>query len=349
MRKPILGHSSPMAAAAVLVALAALTGPALIPFSATAQVIEVSPQVHDFGQMKQQESRTVVLSVKNQGAGSLVIEKVEPDCGCTVAELAVKDLAPGEATQLTIEFNSKKFSGKVVKSVQIFSNDPRNPVVDVMFTADIHAPLLVDPESQRLGFEICLQGHTETKAVTFTATEIPELKISVGETRLKKFKVQAVNRYQGDPRKAALQVTLPPDMPLGKHRDNIRVTTNVPDMETVDIELSSWINSPLQASPEEVNFRYKNEFQQNVRVRAFRSDLTFNVTGVSTDLPEVAAEIVHVTPGTETIISLTGKPIGKDDPRAVAANGRIQGKLIVKTDMADMPLIEVPILYMVRM
>jgi hypothetical protein len=337
MRTPILRLLTILAAAAAL------------PMVAAAQVIEVTPQVHDFGRMKQQESKTVVLSVKNQGAGRLVIEKVEPDCGCTVAEMTVKELAPGESTDLTIEFNSKKFAGKVVKNVQIFSNDPRNPVVDVMFTADVHAPLLIDPVSQKLGFEIALQGKTEQKFVTFTATEIPELKISVAGTRKDVFDVKVVNGFSGDPRKAALQVTLPKDMPVGKHRDNVRVMTNVPDMETVDIELSTWINSPLAATPEEVNFRYKTEFDQNVRVRAFRPELTFNVTGVSTDLPEITAEIVHVTPGAETIIKISGKPIARDDPRAVAANGRIQGKLIVKTDRADMPLVEVPILYMVKM
>lgn len=329
--------------------LTILAAAAALPLVAQAQVIEVTPQVHDFGKMKQKESKTVVLSVKNQGAGRLVIEKVEPDCGCTVAEMTVKDLAPGESTDLKIEFNSKAFSGKVVKNVQIFSNDPRNPVVDVMFTADVHAPLLIDPVSQKLGFQIGLQGQTEQKFVTFTATEIPELRISVAETRKDAFDVKAVNGFRGDPRMAALQVTLPDDMPVGKHRDNVRVMTNVPDMETVDIELSAWINAPLAAHPEEVNFRYKNEFDQNVRVRGFRPEMTFNVTGVSTDLPEITAAIIHVTPGSETIISLTGKPIAKDDPRAVAANGRIQGKLIVKTDRADMPVVEVPILYMVKM
>lgn len=317
--------------------------------SASAQVIDVSPRTHDFGAMEQQESRTVVLTVTNKGAGRLLIEKVEPDCGCTAADMANKDLAPGESTDLKIEFNSKQFDGKVVKSVRIYSNDPTNPVVDVMFTANVRAPLLIDPPTRRVGFEICLEGHTEQKFVTFTATEIPELKIAVGATRSGLFPVQAVNGFRGDPRVAALQVTLPKDMPVGKHRDNVTVTTNVPEMPKVDIELSAWVNSLLAASPAEVNFRFKTEFQQNVRVKAFRPNITFKVTGVSTDLPEITAQIAHVTPGTEAIISLNGRPIARDDPRAIAAKGRIQGKLIIETDLADMPRVEVPILYMVKM
>ncbi len=56
-----------------------------------------------------------------------------------------------------------------------------------------------------------------------------------------------------------------------------------------------------------------------------------------------------MTQGVETIISLQGKPVSKDDPRAVAADGRMSGTLIIHTDVMEMPKVEVPISYMIRM
>lgn len=314
-----------------------------------AQIIAVSPTTWDFGNMKQQEARTTEVKIENQGAGRLVIEEVKADCGCTVPELAVKELGPGEATVLTIEFNSKKFAGHVVKAVQVVSNDPRSPVVDVMIMANVYAPLVIDPASQRLGFEQSLIGETATRTATFTSPEVPELILEIDHSRRGIYGAVVKNGVDGDPQKSILEVTLRADTPPGQQKDVVRISTNVPDMPTVDFEIASFVRPPLVASPDRVNWRYRNELLQNVRIRAYNNQNNFKVTGLDIDLPEIDASILTVAPGGEVIIKLEGAPIGKDDPRAIANEGRIQGTLIVHTDDASMPTVEVPITYMVRM
>ena len=98
MRRLIIG----MAAATALLAM--------VPALASAQAISVSPTSWDFGNMKQQEAKTLMVTITNEGAGRLFIEEVKADCGCTVPELTVKELGPGQSTPLNIEFNSKRFS-----------------------------------------------------------------------------------------------------------------------------------------------------------------------------------------------------------------------------------------------
>ena len=321
----------------------------LTAISATAQVITVTPTVIDFGNMNQMESRDASVRVTNDGAGLLVIREVEADCGCTVPKLAKDQLAPGESTDIDINFNSKKFHGNVMKMVHIYSNDPDTPVVDVVLEAKVFAPVIIDPPTQRVGFDRSLAGESRTGIVTFTATQAPELTLKVGKTRKGLFEVKAINNYEGDPQKAAMEVTIPADMPPGRQRDNARVYTNIEEMPSVDIDLACWVVRQLTLSHEQINFRFKKDLHQKVRLAPFEKGLEFKVTGAEIDLPEIQVEVDNTLPNMEAYVRLDGKPISKDDPRARKAGGRIKGTLKIFTDLANLPVIEVPVTYMIRM
>ena len=317
--------------------------------AAAAQSVTVTPNQYDFGTMKQQEIRTTQVVISNDGGGLLIIEDVDADCGCTVPKLLTNELRPGESTTLDIEFNSKKMSGNVFKTIRVSTNDPSNPILDVIITANITTPLIVDPVSQRVGFQRGPRGVEHTKRVTFTATETDKLEIQADATRKGLFEVVVVNGLDGDPRKAALDVILPVDMPIGKQRDNVRVRTNIEDMPTVDIEVRCWVHDILVISPGAINFRFKASFKHSVRVAPAQGEVPFKITGAEVDLPEISAEIKETVPNRETLIILQGTPITADDPRAVETNGRIKGILTIHTDLEQQPTIEVPISYMVRM
>jgi len=173
-----------------------------------AQVVGVEPLSHDFGDLKQQQTVSTTVTVTNNGAGLLQIENVEADCGCTIPTLEKYSLAPGESTEITIEFNSKKFNGKVRKVVHIETNDPLNPVVDVMIIANVHTPLIISPANQRLGFSQSLRGETPSRRATFTATGDEPLIISVDNTRKDLFDIVITNNLDGNPKMAAMDVTL---------------------------------------------------------------------------------------------------------------------------------------------
>jgi len=317
--------------------------------SAAAQVISVDPLSFDFGSMKQQEQKTVYVTVTNEGAAELQILDVKADCGCTVPTLAKENLAPGESTQIEIQFNSKKFHGPVIKAVNITSNDPINGTVDVVIKADVHTPLVISPVNQRVGFSRSLQGETFTKEVTFTAMDIDQLEIGTDKTRQDLFEVKAVNNFEGDPKKAVLEITVPADMEPGRHRDHVRVTTNIEEMPTVDIEMQAWVTQSLTASPEEISFRYKKQFMQTVRVAPFEQGMEFKVTGAEIDLPEISLEVLETIPNAETKVILTGEPIPSTDPRAQENKGQIKGTLTIFTDRPETPVIKVPVTYMVRL
>lgn len=339
--RPLIAHVAPTIA--VLTLMAVLMTPA------AAQVVSVEPMSHDFGDMKQQQTVTTTVTVTNIGAGLLQIQNVEADCGCTIPTLEKYSLAPGESTVITIEFNSKKFNGNIRKVVHIETNDPLNPIVDIMITAKVHTPLIIDPANQRLGFSQSLRGETPSRRATFTATGDKDLVISVASTRKDLFDIKITNNLDGNPKMSAMDVTLRADMAPGRQRDNVRITTNVEEFATVDIELQSWVNEELTASPQRINYRFKKSLNQSIRIAPFRKGLTFKVLSVECDLPELALKFIETIPNKEVKIIVEGHAIAKTDPRAIKVNGRMTGTIIIHTDLKNTPTIEIPVTYMVRM
>lgn len=59
---------------------------------------------------------------KNSGEKPLVIEKVQPGCGCTVADYPKEPIAPGQEGEITAEFDTKGREGVQKKNITVFAN-----------------------------------------------------------------------------------------------------------------------------------------------------------------------------------------------------------------------------------
>lgn len=331
------------------VTIALCLAAAALALPAAAQVISVTPRSIDMGEMQQMQERNAQVTVTNEGAGLLVISEVEADCGCTIPTMARKELGPGESTVVEINFNSKKFHGKVVKTVTIHSNDSSSPSVDVLVNALVTTPLLVEPASQRVGFTRGVAETDHTERVTFTSTEGKAVEIRCDQTRKREFQVKVINGVDGDPTVSALDIILPASSEPGRKRDSAQVHTNIDGFENVTIDIQGWVVARLGFQPANLKFRYQKEFNSSVRFAPEVDELKFKITRAECDLPEMKVEIDETMPNKEVLVRVFGAPISKDDPRAVATRGRIQGTLTVYTDLEDMPKVEIPVTYMVRM
>ena len=63
---------------------------------------------------------------KNSGSKPLVIEKVQPGCGCTVADYPKQPIAPGEEGEITAEFDTKGREGVQKKNITVVANTREN-------------------------------------------------------------------------------------------------------------------------------------------------------------------------------------------------------------------------------
>ena len=97
--------------------------------------IEVTPMTYDFGTISDDIKSNATFIIKNTGKADLVIYEARPTCGCTVANLTSKKLAPGEASRLDAVYDSHNANGQVHRFINLKTNDPVTETVSLGLTA----------------------------------------------------------------------------------------------------------------------------------------------------------------------------------------------------------------------
>ena len=120
---------------------------------------EGQSQVKDFGSLRQGDVGKHTFRLVSDGEAPLVITRLKPSCGCTVAEIALlgaegertiyrtgSEIEPGTEFEIVAELNTTGKSGAVSTQVAIYSNDPR-AVFSLNLKADVQPVLLVSPSA----------------------------------------------------------------------------------------------------------------------------------------------------------------------------------------------------------
>ena len=78
--------------------------------------------IHDFGTVKEGTKVKHTFVFQNTGTEPLLITNAQGSCGCTVPQWPRTPIAPGAKSEITVEFNSNKKSGKRNQQVTITAN-----------------------------------------------------------------------------------------------------------------------------------------------------------------------------------------------------------------------------------
>ncbi len=86
-------------------------------------VIAFDSTVMNFGTIAIGEVINHTFRFKNTGKSALLISQVSPSCGCTTPKDWPKEpILPGEEGQISVEFNSRGFTGQIDKSISVLTN-----------------------------------------------------------------------------------------------------------------------------------------------------------------------------------------------------------------------------------
>lgn len=89
----------------------------------------------DFGNIPANASTEKEIVFTNTGKKELILKSIQPNCSCVSASAPKTTLRPGESSTVTISFNPGDRSGTQNKAITFYSNDPKNPVQRLTFTA----------------------------------------------------------------------------------------------------------------------------------------------------------------------------------------------------------------------
>ncbi len=87
----------------------------------------------DFGKIAAGQKLEVSFRFKNSGAKPLIIARVQPSCGCTVAEQPTAAVAPGNEGTIKAVFDSEHHEGVNHKTLLVIANTKGTQTNELQF------------------------------------------------------------------------------------------------------------------------------------------------------------------------------------------------------------------------
>lgn len=109
---------------------------------------------------------------ENKGKTPIKILAVKTSCGCTAASSKKDEVAPGEKGEITATFKIGGRTGAQQKSIAVETDDPSQPVTNLILKADIQPPIEVQPTF------VYWQAGEPAKAKTVTVKASKDVKIT---------------------------------------------------------------------------------------------------------------------------------------------------------------------------
>jgi len=91
----------------------------------------------NFGKLAEGQKLEVAYSFKNTGSKPLIITRVQPSCGCTIAEQPSEPVAPGALGVIKASFNSEGRTGVNHKTLFVYANTKGSQVHELHFEVEV--------------------------------------------------------------------------------------------------------------------------------------------------------------------------------------------------------------------
>lgn len=304
--------------------------PALVA-QAQAPVLTFEKVHHSFGRIPQDKKVTVRYKATNTGNAMLNISHLNPSCGCTATVPGKWTLNPGESTEIETTFDPKGQRGVVRKSVQVQSNDAKNPMQTLTFEAEVVRDVIL-------------------KQAALFFLEVPRTTVRKGSVRLESGSGQQVEvsevKAPGAPylssatrtegKDVVVDFTFDPrKVPQGQQRgvDKVLLRTNSAIQPTEFVDIQWELKASVAATPEKVVFKDAAGKELRATLVFKQADgKAFTVTGAKPTSPLLRVEGLGRKAAEQTLtVVLAGN----------AKAGTYNEKIEFTTDDPDQPTVQV--------
>ena len=104
-------------------------------FCEAKSVIVFNELVHDFGKVNKESVVRHTFTFKNNGKDKLVIDRVRTSCSCTGTLLSEREIQAGGTGKLEIELDTENNSGEMIRTINVYTNDPDNKIIKLVVKA----------------------------------------------------------------------------------------------------------------------------------------------------------------------------------------------------------------------
>ncbi|HOW18704.1 MAG TPA: DUF1573 domain-containing protein, partial [Phycisphaerae bacterium] len=208
--------------------------------------VKIDELTYDFGKQVGIESVSHTFKLKNLGPGTLTIEGVQPQCGCTTAGAWEKTVAPGAEWQLPITLRTAGSEGRLTKFITVRTNDPKMREFRYTITGEVKSRYAFKPMRHFQLGRVSRDKETRSVITVTNQTETPIVfkKASVDS---KFFQVALRELSPGKEYEITL-VTVPP-LNEGFTQGKVTIETDCREQPTVEMFVYAMVPPRLTLTP----------------------------------------------------------------------------------------------------
>lgn len=296
-------------------------------------IISFEKNEHNFGAIEKGEKVTHEFKFKNTGDADLKILDVKTSCGCTSVAPSKDSFAPGESGVIPVTFDSTRFSGEITKTITVTSNDEASAKTTLKIYGNIRQE--VDFKPSMVGIYRAKRSETIEREIRVSTDILEKLEVTVASVDLDFLNVTA---ERVDDKLVTLKAKLDASKaPTGTEtfRGVIRLKTNSEKVPEINVPVHIRFERPIRLNPGFISFygTKKGTTRETTIQLAPTADQTFQITDATADLDFL--EISHTKEGENIKVNVKLKE--------GVAEGKFQGFVTVKTDLAEQPEIRIPV------
>ena len=250
--------------------------------------IECDQPKYDFGTSLNDQTIEHVFTLRNAGDEELVIQNVQPSCGCTLAELGDKNLAPGESTTIKARLDLTNRLGRQDKHISVFSNDPATRTLTLLMSGESISALRLEPPV--LAFNTIAPTGTVTRTFFVTSPLKEKFKVLDVVSPQKMFQCRITPVEEGVKYQVDVSVSAE-GRSGGAINDNLVVYTDHPKARVMAMAAYGQIPEPLTVSPNVITLLTNAGARPVTRYITVRPGLITNFKVLKAEFPDPSVNV----------------------------------------------------------
>lgn len=214
----------------------------------------VIPEVeYDFGKMEMGDEGSHVFIIKNEGEAPLEIlaRKGETTCSCTLGNVAGDGkLAPGQQTEVTLNWKIKLANPSFRHHAVIRTNDPGNRRIELTVVGKVENGLQLKPEGEWAMGQLKIGAPSEATgsiySPLFDKFEITEVKTDLPTTQITWVPLTEEQLGERGAKSGyLLKATVSGDVPVGSYSDRVVLQTSLEKHKEVSFTIKATRPGPI--------------------------------------------------------------------------------------------------------
>jgi hypothetical protein len=304
-------------------------------------VMVVNPVV-DLGEVTYGDQRNIDFTIKNTGDDVLRIHAARSQCACAVMDFPA-EIAPGAEGKIKTKFDASLSGGPSAVPIDVTSNDPDTPSLQLTIKADIKYFIDAQPGYIRYIVVQDYDGDSTVKQILRSLDGSP-MKIVKAETP---YDFIETTFHEDKPAQSSTQAVgtqwvvetkISPKAPIGALSGALIIHVDHPKQKIIKLPLSGFVRPMFAVTPAAADWGEIEPRKTGARASLFVKNFANEkvvVTGAETTVAGISASIKEEEAGRSYYVVLDYAPD--------MAKGKFSGVVRIKTESPKRPVIEVPL------